>query len=741
MSHYAPPPHEGNRNGWVAVVIFWIFWMLLGLGHALADEYDVELFRENSTGGIEATVINITPYAETILDDTAANVARATLGLEIGTNVQAWDADLDTLSTNDGSALTSLNGSNIASGTVADARIASTIARDSEVNGWFADPSSNGSFSASAWRTDLGLVIGTDVLAPDGDGSALTGLLWSQIGSTPTTLSGYGITDALSDADIVPVTNGGTGGITPGAGLANLGGLASADVEDRVTRLEAANPVDAAAIYNHTLSSRQSANRWPIVADDNALVTELGTDVSGWTLTDGTYTQGAEYATLDATNEPSFARMTKTVSFPSSGDYIVYFKIRSDDVSGSYVSLQIGGAGDASMVVSLGYNRATTSADKQRISMAVDNAGGLTGVAGPDGVDYSTTPVEIACYYDSSHAATNLYVKEDDLWVWYGSANTDDPYDNTLNFYTGGNDAAKLYVYHVLVCRPNFVSIGDSIAEGETQYSPDPDESSTNGLNQWQAYINAENYPALINTLVTNGGVGSENSSEIDTRLTTLLTAASPRLVFLQASNNDYGDSLTQATRTTNIQSSVDQITEAGASAILLNALYPGADHVNYPDSGDYYRTWWEDYRHSITGVSAYIDTMQPVVNEAGYLENSLTESDGIHPNQAGYAAIGEYINNYMRTAEIPRDSLRWLSGEKSIDYSSISSDSTATDTITVAGAVPGDVVIVQPSQISSVTLHGHVSSNNTVTVTALNSTGGSIDPGSTDVAVQVIRK
>src|SRR5690606_20637736 len=47
-------------------------------------------------------------------------------------------------------------------------------------------------------RTALGLVIGTNVLAPDGDGSSLTGLTWSQIGSTPTTLSGYGITDGAT---------------------------------------------------------------------------------------------------------------------------------------------------------------------------------------------------------------------------------------------------------------------------------------------------------------------------------------------------------------------------------------------------------------------------------------------------------------------------------------------------------------------------------------------------------------
>jgi hypothetical protein len=61
--------------------------------HTLSASYKLA----GSSGTTAAAEITYTAFTATLLDDANAATAQATLGLVIGTNVQAWGADLDAL--------------------------------------------------------------------------------------------------------------------------------------------------------------------------------------------------------------------------------------------------------------------------------------------------------------------------------------------------------------------------------------------------------------------------------------------------------------------------------------------------------------------------------------------------------------------------------------------------------------------------------------------------------------------
>src|SRR3990167_2912200 len=150
-----------------------------------ADAFSQTTFASNtfparaSTGDLVAKTI--TDFGLSLVDDADASAGRTTLGLVIGTNVQAWDATLDALA-----ALT-IAANSLTIGTGADAFSQTTFAANT-----FPARASTGDLvaktitdfglslvddaDASAGRTTLGLVIGTNVQAWDATLDALAAL-------------------------------------------------------------------------------------------------------------------------------------------------------------------------------------------------------------------------------------------------------------------------------------------------------------------------------------------------------------------------------------------------------------------------------------------------------------------------------------------------------------------------------------------------------------------------------------
>jgi hypothetical protein len=144
-----------------------------------------------SVGSVDTDISN---YMYTLLDDTTAGEAQATLGLVIGTNVQAWDTDIDDIA-----ALTPTDG-NIIIGDGAN---------------WVA-----GSVGTDVQAWDAGLDDLAGLAAADGNIIVGDGANWIvESGATARTSLGLGTADDVSFAAITGsgVVTGDTGVFTNGA--------------------------------------------------------------------------------------------------------------------------------------------------------------------------------------------------------------------------------------------------------------------------------------------------------------------------------------------------------------------------------------------------------------------------------------------------------------------------------------------------------------------------------------------
>lgn len=153
----------------------------------------------NGSGLTLAGTTNISSFGSTFVNLANAAAARTNLGLVIGTDVQAWDNDLDDLAAlaHSGSAMIVSNGTDWLARTPAQVRTDLGLVIGTNVQAWDNDLDDLAALSHSGsamivsngtdWlartpaqvRTDLGLVIGTNVQAWDNDLDDLAALTHS----------------------------------------------------------------------------------------------------------------------------------------------------------------------------------------------------------------------------------------------------------------------------------------------------------------------------------------------------------------------------------------------------------------------------------------------------------------------------------------------------------------------------------------------------------------------------------
>jgi hypothetical protein len=256
------------------------------------------------TGAGTAAVTTLSSFGRSLVDDASASDARTTLGVVIGTDVQAYDAELAAIAglTSAADALPYFTGAGTAAVTTLSS-FGRSLVDDA---------------SASDARTTLGVVIGTDVQAYDAELAALAGL--------------------TSAADALPYFTGtGTAATTTMTSFAR-GLLDDASASDARTTLGVVIGTDVQA-YNSTLAAVAAGT---YTGDDS--ITTVGTVTAGtWNASVVGSTYGGTGLSSYAAGDIIYASATDTLAKLAKGTGYQFLKMNSAGTAPEWSSSLDGG--------------------------------------------------------------------------------------------------------------------------------------------------------------------------------------------------------------------------------------------------------------------------------------------------------------------------------------------------------------------------------------------------------------
>jgi len=337
----------------------------------------------------------------------------------------------------------------------------------------------------------------------------------------------------------------------------------------------------------------------------------------------------------------------KTMSVPASGDFIIYAKMRYGVAANAYNKLAFrDAAGNTVFQISLGYGFTSAKPVQKQVGATISN--NSTKLVLISNFDYSAG-FDVAVHVDSKYSCLSFYQRlPDGSWDFLAfGPRPSNIYSIVTVEATNSSGLQDFGLDFVSVGRPNLMAIGDSTTAGTKGFDPDDSKNLKNYASTWMK--TATIYQHLRNNLIVNKGNGGDSSAQIKARVAADIVAHQPKVVFVQASTNDYHKGITsQAARSTNIQNTVTAIVTGGADVVLLNAIYARSGAANWPAEADFNRDWWNNYASTVTGVFIAIDRMVVLADGSGYIDATYCDpTDKLHQSVAGYGVDGAYVKSY----------------------------------------------------------------------------------------------